>query len=245
MKRIISLVAAAALATGMVCAQVGGSVGARGTFGMNLGTTLTDDARKFISQGEDIDLKDKLALGGGGSVYGRYNMPFHTPLGVQLEVGVFANNGAKLAVDDTFEPTSGMKGSVTGSASFSYLSLDIPLLITYDIDAGPVVITPFVGPNFSIPLGTLRHKQESTITMDGDVTKDFLEKSYDFSSRFIPGIVAGVAVGLPLGAGALVADLRYVNDFTPVSVNPGAGRGETNLFTRRNFDISLGYELRF
>ena len=255
MKRISTLVAAAALAASMVCAQVGVSVGARGTFGMNLGTTPTA-AGKAIDTKEypNVPAKNKLLVGGGGAVYCRYNMPFHTPLGVQLEVGVFANNGSKLAASSSFVDEIQWNVDLEATAKRTYLSMDIPLLITYDIAAGPVVITPFVGPNFSILLGKLNSTMEATtkyadstgtLGYSMDDVNESEEGQLDFSSRLIPGIAAGVAVSLQLGPGALMADLRYVNDFTPVSVKPGTGSGALELFTRRRLDISLGYELRF
>ncbi len=244
MKKIVAMAVVAAVAVSMVCAQIGVTAGVKGTFGMNLGSTLTDDGKEGVTMGYDIDLTNKVVVGGGGAIYGRYNMPFHAPLGVQLELGIFANNGVAVDVDDSFDD-GGVKVNVTGSASCSYLSMDIPLLITYDIPVGPVVITPFVGPNFSIPLGKLKSKLEYTAKMEGfgeEKTDESTE--YDIDPRFIPGIVAGVEVGLPLGPGSLVADLRYVNDFTNVTIVP-EGFDAVEMFTRRSFDISVGYALKF
>ena len=241
MKKIIAMAVVAAVAVSMVCAQI--TVGAKGTFGMNLGSKLTDDGKEGVTMGFDTDLTNKVVVGGGGAIYGRYNMPFHAPLGVQLELGIFANNGVAVDVDDSFDD-GGVKVNVTGSASLSYLSMDIPLIVTYDISAGPVVITPMVGVNFSIPLGKLKYKTEYTAKIEGygEEKEEFTEE-LDIDPRFIPGIVAGVEVGLPLGPGSLVADLRYVNDFTNVTI---ASEGESmELFTRRNFNISVGYALKF
>ncbi len=244
MKRVIALVATAVVAVSMVCAQI--TVGAKGTFGMNLGSTLTDDAKTLFTMGYDIDTKNEVMVGGGGAIYGRYNMPFHTPLGVQLELGIFANNGVKVSADSSIEEAS-MKIGVEATGSASYLSMDIPLIVTYDISAGPVVITPLVGVNFSIPLGKMKSKMEYTAKMDGQVVEegDFTE-DVDIASKFIPGIVAGVEVGLPLGPGSLVADLRYVNDFTKFSIDPGVdGMDPVEVGIRRNFNISVGYALKF
>ena len=242
MKKVIALVATAVVAVSMVCAQV--TVGAKGTFGMNLGSTLTDERKAVATMGYPIDTSNKVVVGGGGSIYGRYNMPFHAPLGVQLELGIFANNGVALDADGPIEYDYVGKINVTANASSTYLSMDIPLIVTYDISAGPVVITPMVGVNFSIPLGKLKYKTEYTAKIEGygEEKEEFTEE-LDIDPRFIPGIVAGVEVGLPLGPGSLVADLRYVNDFTNVTI---ASEGESmELFTRRNFNISVGYALKF
>ena len=244
MKKVIALVATAVVAVSMVCAQV--TVGAKGTFGMNLGSTLTDEGKTLFTMGYDIDTKNEVMVGGGGAIYGRYNMPFHTPLGVQLELGIFANNGVKVSADSSIEE-DGMKIGVEATGSASYLSMDIPLIVTYDISAGPVVITPLVGVNFSIPLGKMKSKMEYTAKMDGQVVdEDDFTEDFDIASKFIPGIVAGVEVGLPLGPGSLVADLRYVNDFTKFSIDPGVdGMDPVEVGIRRNFNISVGYALKF
>lgn len=244
MKKVIALVATAVVAVSMVCAQV--TVGAKGTFGMNLGSTLTDEGKTLFTMGYDIDTKNEVMVGGGGAIYGRYNMPFHTPLGVQLELGIFANNGVKVSADSSIEE-DGMKIGVEATGSASYLSMDIPLIVTYDISAGPVVITPLVGVNFSIPLGKMKSKMEYTAKMDGQVVdEDGFTEDVDIASKFIPGIVAGVEVGLPLGPGSLVADLRYVNDFTKFSIDLGVdGMDPVEVGIRRNFNISVGYALKF
>lgn len=242
MKKIIAMAVVAVVAVSMVCAQI--TVGAKGTFGMNLGSTLTDEGKAVATMGYPIDTSNKVVVGGGGSIYGRYNMPFHAPLGVQLELGIFANNGVALEADGPIEDDYVGKINVTANASSTYLSMDIPLIVTYDISAGPVVITPMVGVNFSIPLGKLKCKTEYTAKIEGygEEKEEFTEE-LDIDPRFIPGIVAGVEVGLPLGPGSLVADLRYVNDFTNVTI---ASEGESmELFTRRNFNISVGYALKF
>lgn len=246
MKKIIAMAVVAAVAVSMVCAQVGVTAGVKGTFGMNLGSTMTDEGKALFTQGLSIDLTNKVMVGGGGLLYGRYNMPFHAPLGVQLELGIFANNGVKVAVDDSIEE-GGMKIDVAATGSASYLSMDIPLIVTYDISAGPVVITPMVGVNFSIPLGKMKVKEEYTAKVEGlgEQKEDYTE-DLDIASKFIPGIVAGVEVGLPLGPGSLVADLRYVNDFTKFSIDTGVeGMDPIETGIRRNFNISLGYALKF
>lgn len=242
MKKIIAMAVVAVVAVSMVCAQI--TVGAKGTFGMNLGSTLTDEGKAVATMGYPIDTSNKVVVGGGGSIYGRYNMPFLPALGAQLELGIFANNGVALEADGPIEDDYVGKINVTANASSTYLSMDIPLIVTYDISAGPVVITPMVGVNFSIPLGKLKYKTEYTAKIEGygEEKEEFTEE-LDIDPRFIPGIVAGVEVGLPLGPGSLVADLRYVNDFTNVTI---ASEGESmELFTRRNFNISVGYALKF
>ncbi len=224
MKKIVAMALVAAVTVSMVCAQIGVTAGVKGTFGMNLGSQVADKD----DMGDDV--KDAFMVNGGGSIYGRYNMPFHAPLGVQLEFGVTANNGAGVETD--------MLGE-TMKMTASYLSLDIPLIVTYDISAGPVVITPMVGVNFSIPVGKPTVKMEmggSTVEQDMDGVSIV---------GFIPGIVAGVEVGIPAGPGSITAGLSYVNDFMPVKASMEGVDEKQDLLTRRNFNISLGYALKF
>ena len=75
MKKVIVLVATAVVAVSMVCAQV--TVGAKGTFGMNLGSQLADkEEYEAMAKMLDVELKDTFMVNGAGSIYGRYNMPF-------------------------------------------------------------------------------------------------------------------------------------------------------------------------
>lgn len=220
MKKIIAMAVVAAVAVSMVCAQI--TVGAKGTFGMNLGSKLAVELPD--------DAKNAFMVNGGGSIYGRYNLPFLPALGVQLEFGLTANNGAGLKAE--YE-------GVEMTATASYLSLDFPLLVTYDIPVGSIMITPMVGINFSVPVGSPKFvfkTDENEAAMDMGDLKD---------TGFIPGIVAGVEVGIPVGPGSITAGLSYVNDFTPVKLKSDGFDEKVDLLTRRNFNISLGYALKF
>lgn len=220
MKKIIAMAVVAAVAVSMVCAQI--TVGAKGTFGMNLGSKIAGELPD--------DAKNAFMVNGGGSIYGRYNLPFLPALGVQLEFGLSANNGAGTKVE--------MLG-VEMTTTASYLSLDFPLLVTYDIPVGSIMITPIVGMNFSVPVGS----PKMTVTVDGE--KEFGKVDGMKVTGFIPGIVAGVEVGIPAGPGSVTAGLSYVNDFTPVKVKYDGVDEKDDLLTRRNFNISLGYALKF
>lgn len=222
MKKIIAMAVVAAVAVSMVCAQI--TVGAKGTFGMNLGSQLADKD----DFGDDV--KNAFMVNGGGSIYGRYNLPFLPALGVQLEFGLTANNGAGVKVE---------YGGVKSTTTTSYLSLDFPLLVTYDIPVGSIMITPMVGMNFSVPVGS----PKTTVTVDGE--KESGKTDGMKVTGFIPGIVAGVEVGIPAGPGSVTAGLSYVNDFTPVKLKVDGVDEKFDLLTRRNFNISLGYALKF
>lgn len=226
MKKIIAMAVVAAVAVSMVCAQI--TVGAKRTFGMNLGSKVSDEAKDIFARNDDA--KNAFMVNSGDSIYGRYNLPFLPALGVQLEFGLTANNGAGLKAE--YE-------GVEMTATASYLSLDFPLLVTYDIPVGSIMITPMVGINFSVPVGSPKFvfkTDENEASMDMGDLKD---------TGFIPGIVAGVEVGIPVGPGSVTAGLSYVNDFTPVKLKSDGFDEKVDLLTRRNFNISLGYALKF
>ena len=226
MKKIIAMAVVAAVAVSMVCAQI--TVGAKRTFGMNLGSKVSDEAKEIFARNDDA--KNAFMVNSGDSIYGRYNLPFLPALGVQLEFGLTANNGAGLKAE--YE-------GVEMTATASYLSLDFPLLVTYDIPVGSIMITAMVGINFSVPVGSPKFvfkTDENEASMDMGDLKD---------TGFIPGIVAGVEVGIPVGPGSITAGLSYVNDFTPVKLKSDGFDEKVDLLTRRNFNISLGYALKF
>lgn len=219
MKKIIALMAVAAISVSMVCAQI--TVGAKGTFGMNLGSKLDGELPS--------DVKSVLLVNGGGSIYGRFNMPFLPALGVQAGLGLTAGNGAGYKGD---------MGDIEMEMYSTYLSLDIPLLVTYDIPVNSLVITPMVGLNFSIPVGT------PTMTMGVNGEKESEKMEGVKVTGFIPGLEAGVEVAIPAGPGAVTAGLSYVNDFTPVQ-GKYDGIDETgDLMVRRNLNLSIGYAIK-
>ena len=226
MKKIIAMAVVAAVAVSMVCAQI--TVGAKRTFGMNLGSKVSDEAKEIFARNDDA--KNAFMVNSGDSIYGRYNLPFLPALGVQLEFGLTANNGAGLKAE--YE-------GVEMTATASYLSLDFPLLVTYDIPVGSIMITPMVGMNFSVPVGSPKY------TWNRNGEKGSGKTDGVKVTGFIPGIVAGVEVGIPAGPGSVTAGLSYVNDFTPVKAKSDGFDEKVDLLTRRNFNISLGYALKF
>lgn len=230
MKKIITFTFVAITAVSIACAQ--SVFGFKGTFGMNFGSKFTDEfSNSFIAYledltGEKISATDALMLNGGGSVYCRYNMPSAPSLGVQWEVGFTVNNGA------------GKEVIIQGqklTTEYSYLSIDMPLLLTFNIPASSLMITPMIGINFSVPSGTPKIKEEfagqkANTKMDGFKV-----------TGFIPGFIAGIEASIPVSSGAITVGASYINDFTPVKVEQEGYRGTLDLILRRNFNVSFGY----
>lgn len=216
MKKLLAVVAAGVVLVSALSAQI--TVGGKGTLALNVGTSV----EKAMFGGMDVDTG--LLVGGGGSLFVRYNLPSLPALGFQADVGIMANNGFSAEVSGTL---GGMKYSF--SAKGTYTSLELPVLVTYDLAAGPVTITLLAGPNLSFPLGKAKVEQS--------VPSDATEK-WDIDSKVLFGLTAGAAVAYPLGPGAIVGDLRYTTDFNKVKVE-----GQEAM-TRRALTFSAGYQIK-
>lgn len=217
MKKLLAVVAAGVVLVSALSAQI--TVGGKGTLALNVGTSV----EKAMFGGMDVDTG--LLVGGGGSLFVRYNLPSLPALGFQADVGIMANNGFSA------------EGSETGysfSTKGTYTSLELPVLVTYDLAAGPVTITLLAGPNLSFPLG--KAKVEQSFSSDYG-SYDATDK-WDIDSKVLFGLTAGAAVAYPLGPGAIVGDLRYTTDFNKVKVE-----GQEAM-TRRALTFSAGYQIK-
>lgn len=204
-------------------------LGAKGMFAMNLGTTYEKNFKI------PTNYVDKVLLGGGGSIFGRYNLPLNLPkkhkLGIQLELVVSANNG-KSFIEKTMR-ADGMQ--------HVYTSIDIPLLITYKIPFEVLGLTLSVGPNFSIPLGKIREQGFGI----------FDNSSYNTSvelNHFTMGMAASVSIDYNVGPGNVLFEARYLNDFMPATtrtVSKTDGAHQTKIMTRRALQLSVGFEVSF
>ena len=145
---------------------------------------------------------------------------------------VLANNGYK--VNGTLTTFLGRESTLTATAT--YTSLELPILVTYDIGLGPVTLTLLLGPNISFPI----NKMKVTTALNSSSATD----EWNIANKAIFGITGGAAVALRLGPGSLVTDIRYINDFTPVKAGEKDSENPMDLFTRRALALSLGYQIR-
>lgn len=127
MKKIIALAAAVAVSAVSAFA-LDVAVGARGAFGMGLGTSTYDD----------IDLDMGKSLNFGGAVFGKIGIT--EQISVQPEIG-FTHHTVGMKMDD-------VKGTVGVN------TLDIPVLVGYNLEVmDGFTVTPFLGPQLSFVLG--------------------------------------------------------------------------------------------
>ena len=238
MKKIVLVLTTALLFVSLASAQI--TIGAKGIFTLNAGTKGTEDFEKSLP---NIDLgalaslstKPEMVIGGGGGLFVRYNMPFLSSLGIQTGLDVLANNGYK--VNGTLTTFLGRESTLTATAT--YTSLELPILVTYDIGLGPVTLTLLLGPNISFPINKMKITTSSSIITDRSGTNE-----WNIANKAIFGITGGAAVALRLGPGSLVTDIRYINDFTPVKAGEKDSENPMDLFTRRALALSLGYQIR-
>ncbi len=212
MKKIIALAAAIVSSVALASAEI--AVGARGIFQIGVGSTISDDFKTFMtSTGADMD--SSVGFGGGFALFA--HIPVAGGLAIQPELG-FTHNSIGLDIDVAGQ-------SVDGSLSCN--TLNIPILIAYDIKAGDgFTISPFVGPQIGIILGDV------SFEVDGN------DAGGDVDTSVLFGILVGASAAIEAGPGALVADLRY-----DIGIN--AIKSVIDMGTPRGLQLSLGYQLQF
>ena len=196
------------------------SLGVRANGGLNLGTKEAT---------EMVDFLDKKVLPGfGAGLYARWDLPIVPFLGIQSGLDFYAGNGIKFGGE-----IAGEKLSLT----YSYNTLDIPVLVTFRLPLGLVKTTLYAGPNFSFPVG----KVKVSATGLGSETDG---KAFDIDSIMVFGMQAGIDTSLGLGPLDLVLGLRYINDFANTKIKISESVSE-DFLTRRNLILSLGVEFGF
>jgi hypothetical protein len=127
----------------------------------------------------------------------------------------------------------GFSGEITGK----YSSLDIPVLLRFDVINRPALFGVLAGPYLSFPLGDIELSFPSEVAEFAG-----MPSTYDIDSE---GITAGIALGIyggyPIGPGRIVGDVRFILDFNPLK---GKAFGSTaEVIKRRGLNISAGYEI--
>ena len=138
--------------------------------------------------------------------------------GIQPEINLTVNNGLEYA--DSVGAHQG---------SFSYNSLDIPVLLYFKFIHSPVSVSVSAAPYLSIPVS----KMNVNISGVGNTSVE--------TTGIVLGVLGGVSVGFPVGPGNIIGDIRYLNDFSDVKINYN-GR-TVNSFLRRSVNVTIGYEL--
>lgn len=134
--------------------------------------------------------------------------PIWSLLAIQTEV---------ILTRDTFELFSGNNSLMT----VSYNSLMIPLLVKLVWRPSIFMLQGYTGAYLSIPLGQAEIKHRN-----GSYTADL---------SLLSGFMAGGGLGIKLGYGSIIADIRYATDFSYIKANNSG----------RTFDLSHGNKVHF
>jgi hypothetical protein len=219
MKKFFMLLVIAAAAALSVEAQglvLGGRLGAG--FGMHKnGEAMDTMVDSFESQGVSVDEKSGIAFAISG--YGAYY--FTANLGVQAELNLMINQSKEWSAS-----SSGASGELKGT----YSSLDIPLLLKFDLMNNPVILGLLAGPYLSFALGDVKLEE-----MSGDA-------SYK-ADGILAGLTFGLYGGLALGPGRLIGDARFLMDFSPLTVEESGYTAE--VIQRFGINVTVGYEFTF
>lgn len=208
MKKVLVLVACATIFGSLAFAEKVMEVGVKGGMLLNAGTKAASDF--------DFDgLTQKMSLGGDVGLFGHFGLVELGPgaLSLQPEVFFSFNNGVKIEYGNS---TNG----------YSYHSLDIALLIGYDIPVGKLSIRPFLGPKVGIPIG-------KAWVPGGDVDMKGATVGMDF----------GCGIAVPLGKFVLGGDVRYGIDFNKSKVK--IENGEPDFLRRGALGINITAGYRF
>lgn len=207
------------------------TVGAKGTFAMGVGTTLQGDMASSFSSWAKMPV-----VGGGGAVFFRADFirVFHGMLGAQAELSFSGPYG--------IAPFK-RQGDSDARYEFGYAAMDIPLIVTCTLPfAGIIRLVPGIGVNFSVPLGDMSGRS----VFGAQSTRSSFEMSH-----FSFGMVFNVAGEMRIGPGSVMAELRFLNDFTPVRVNTLTGVDKdgvplyemVDMLSRRALQLSVGYQV--
>ena len=225
MKKIITTLLLAASAISLAGAKSRNSsmaVIAHGTIGYNLGTSFDSD--KASANG---NFGGNMLFGGGLGF--NYGIPALSGLGVQAEVNY------KLNSVSTKSETSSVVSNTTVK-TYSYSSIDIPLLATLSIGNFQLLAGPYI----SFPVSDLSRKSKSTTTVGSTTSSTDSDGTISAIDSPIFGLTFGGSWTKDLGAVNGFIGVRYSLDFSPVSYTNKDIDATTKYFTRRGLDIDAG-----
>lgn len=245
MKKLIAMAAALAV-TSLSAFAVDITVGARGNFNMDIGTTpetyvrnTFDDTKSETEPGgllEGFSWEEGVNFGGGFSVYANFGMLNigKGSFGIQPEFDMNFNNGYHFKTE---------KDDASLKTNCYSTTIDIPILFTFNYPVMETLsIGGGIGPYFSIPV-----KMDSKMDSNGNTTT--ISGDAYVSSYINPGVAFDVNGAYKLGPGSIVLDFRYMLDLTPTRLVAKAkdtgNVSDVAAYTRRILVIGLGYQVKF
>ena len=229
MKKALVLVAAVALCGQIVFAEKVAELGVKGGLLLNAGTKFINEP-DLVNAPDDIDFSKKMALGGDIGIFGHFGIAEIGSGTISLQPELFFSFGNGVKYEDKVEV---FDDTVTFTLKYKYISLDLALLVGYDIPVGKARITPFVGPKLGIPIG----KMKSTFEADGGLGIKETAKT-EMSTMSTLGVDFGVGFAIPLGSFVLGGDIRYGIDYElkpSNAIDEGIRRGALGI------NLTAGY----
>lgn len=169
------------------------SVGAKGNIG--IATTI---------QSYDGEPAEDILPVFSGSIGGVFGIQFTEMFALEPEVMFHFGNGYS---------EEGELGGKTAKFSYTWTTLEIPVMFKAKFAVGNGHFAVAVGPQFNFLLGDINGKLE----WNGDTETDSISADDGGFNTFSLGIGAGVEYGLPVGPGDLVFGVRWQMDLTNVS----------------------------
>lgn len=169
------------------------SVGAKGNIG--IATTI---------QSYDGEPKEDILPVFSGSIGGVFGIQFTEMFALEPEVMFHFGNGFS---------QEGDLGGKTAKFSYTWTTLEIPVMFKAKFAVGNGHFAVAVGPQFNFLLGDINGKLE----WNGDTETDSISADEMGFNTFTLGIGAGVEYGLPVGPGDLVFGVRWQMDVTNVA----------------------------
>ncbi len=259
MKKIIALLVAVG-AAGMLSAQVHFGIGARGEFGLGLGSTVSE----LYNLMGDVSIQPHKSFIAGGAVVGRLTFDSVPGLFLQPEIG-FSHNQVTMKTsysdtDDGYRYHNGryqdytVKTEYEYEQSIGYNAIDIPIIVGYDFAMnGGLVVSPFAGFNLSIPVGSFSTSggsyTETITTTYEDGSKETEKDNHssgsgtsNVQSTLTPGVLVGFGVGYKFDDhNMIMGDLRYLLDFIATKENVLG----LDILTRRGLILGVNYVYSF
>ncbi|MDR2785712.1 MAG: hypothetical protein LBB83_07340 [Treponema sp.] len=221
------------------------------------GFSASDNSKNSDFEGDGLGLSPSVSL---AMMVPFLNIPFKGDPKVYLELQtevLFSWEWAGYTYHhkDNIPPLEISKSGVW-TDQYSFLSLTFPLMLKIEFHYGPLMLAPYGGAYFYLPLGNAQSKS-NRIKENIDKTKyseepdPSLYREQDALQVSVDGVPLGMTfgfyTGIKMGPGALVIDLRYSRDFGTLTFKDQDGKNTLNGqyigIDRNKFSLMVGYEI--
>jgi hypothetical protein len=214
MKKILVLLVitvTAAFSAGAQGLSICGRLGAG--FGMHGNGSYVDGQLEYMDYFDETS-GTAFVISGYGAYY------FTEQLAVQAELNFMINQSKEWSGE--------YRWGESAWCVATYSSLDIPILFKYEFLNDPVILGLLAGPHLSFTLGKV------------DLTMGYSSEELE-ADGIQAGLTIGLFGGIPLGPGWLIGDLRFLTDFSPLTVKDYG----YEVIRRMGINLTVGYELAF